>query len=279
MKNNILAVVIVVVVILLGVFLWVNRQVPPDIQKQTSREVALGCTTDMATAFHIHPELHIYVDGKEVMVPDDTGIKNGCMNAIHTHKDRPVLHVEAPVQKDFTLGDFFAVWGKDFSRSKLLDTVVSDGGSITVTVNGEKVDTYENTILRDHDQIVISLQGFEGEADPSRMKLGMKTWIWVSALYNDGKEIKPKQEGVFTIAFDDAGGFSATTDCNRMNGHYEVLGDRLSFSKVISTKMYCQGSQEGDFAKLLSGTSGYHFTSRGQMILDLKFDSGSAVFR
>jgi heat shock protein HslJ len=123
-------------------------------------------------------------------------------------------------------------------------------------------------------------QNFEGEADPSRMKLGMKTWIWVSAVYNDGREIKPKKEGVFTIIFDEAAGrFSATTDCNQMNGSYATFDGSLSFSQITSTKMYCAGSQEAAFAKLLETTGEYLFTSRGQMILNLKFDSGSVIFQ
>ncbi|MBS3903092.1 MAG: META domain-containing protein [Anaplasmataceae bacterium] len=120
---------------------------------------------------------------------------------------------------------------------------------------------------------------FEGEADPSRMNLEMKTWKWISALYNDGREIKPKNTGVFTIAFDNDGRFSATTDCNSMSGSYSANDDELSFSQIAMTKKFCEGSQEGDFAKLLENTSHYHFTSRGELILDLKFDSGSVVLR
>lgn len=129
-----------------------------DIKDMTSREVTLTCTTDMATEFHIHPELVIMMNGQEVLVPQDLGVTPECMTAIHTHKEKNVLHVEAPVQKDFTLGDFFAVWQKDFSKSKLLEYTADDTSLIIVTVNGQKVDTYENTILRDKDKIVISYQ-------------------------------------------------------------------------------------------------------------------------
>jgi len=43
--------------------------------------------------------------------------------------------------------------------------------------------------------------------------------------------------------------------------------------------MYCEGSQESDFASLLGNTVEYHFTSRGELILDLKSNSGSVTFR
>jgi hypothetical protein len=128
---------------------------PRNYETMTSREVALICTTDMATEFHIHPMLRIIIDGKDQVIPADIGIVNGCMNAIHTHDATGKLHVESPVQKDFTLGDFFAVWKQPFDRAHVLDKVAEGGASIRMTVNGALVDTYENTILRDEDQIVI----------------------------------------------------------------------------------------------------------------------------
>ena len=121
-------------------------------------------------------------------------------------------------------------------------------------------------------------QNFEGEADPSRMTLGMKKWEWISVLYNDGKIVKPARP-VFTMTFASDGTFSATTDCNSMSGRYKTENDKITFSDVASTMMYCEGSEEAVFAKLLGESQGYHFTSKGELILDLKFDSGSAVFR
>lgn len=120
---------------------------------------------------------------------------------------------------------------------------------------------------------------FEGEADPSRMTLGMKSWTWVSALYSDGREIKPTQSLAFTIDFNDDGSFSATTDCNRVAGSYTAKNSQITFSDMISTLMYCEGSQESVFTKLLEDAAGFHFTSAGKFILDLKFDSGTATFR
>ncbi len=123
------------------------------------------------------------------------------------------------------------------------------------------------------------VQNFEGEADPSKMSLGMKTWVWESALYNDGREVRPTKERAFTLTFGTNRKFSATTDCNSVGGIYIANASTLSFSEMYMTEMYCTDSQERDFALLLQNTQGYHFTSRGELILDLKFDSGSAVFR
>ncbi len=119
----------------------------------------------------------------------------------------------------------------------------------------------------------------EGEADPSKMSLQMKKWEWQHATLNNGETTKPKTPRVFTIEFSKDGTFVATTDCNSMNGSYIVDNSKISFNKIASTKMYCENSQETIFGEYLRDTTGYHFTSRGELIFDLKFDSGSVVFR
>lgn len=122
-------------------------------------------------------------------------------------------------------------------------------------------------------------QNFEGEADPSKMTLGMKPWTWLRALYNDGRTVTPKKAGAFTLTFSPDGKFSAKTDCNSVGGKYAVNKNNIAMSDMISTKMYCEGSQEGEFTKLLSDAQSFHFTSKGELIFDLKFDSGSVVLR
>ena len=123
------------------------------------------------------------------------------------------------------------------------------------------------------------VQDFEGEADPKRMSLTMKPWIWFKTLYNDGKEVKPKKEGVFAVTFKSDGTFSLKTDCNSMGGNYSVEDNKIIFEDMFSTLMYCEGSQEVDFSRMISDSDTFHFTSRGELVLGIKFDSGSVVFR
>lgn len=122
-------------------------------------------------------------------------------------------------------------------------------------------------------------QDFEGEVDPSRMSLTMKDWTWISALYNDGRSVEPRESGRFTLSFTDNGRFSATTDCNGVSGSYSADESSISFGGIAMTKMFCEDSQETDFLQLLEGAQLYHFTSRGELVFDLKFDSGTAMFR
>lgn len=122
-------------------------------------------------------------------------------------------------------------------------------------------------------------QNFEGEADPARMKLDMKTWNWVSTTYSDGKKIIPRDSKRFALTFKDSKTFSASTDCNGVGGEYTTTGNKISFTRMMSTLMYCEGSQESDFSKSLSEVFSYHFTTKGELIFDLKYNSGVMVFR
>lgn len=123
------------------------------------------------------------------------------------------------------------------------------------------------------------VQNFEGEADPSRMKLTMHTWNWVNTKYNDGKVVTPKKADKFSLTFKADGTFSGTTDCNGVGGEYGVKNDSITFDKMMSTLMYCDGSQEGEFNKMLQDSTSYLFTSKGELILNLKYDSGTVTLR
>lgn len=127
-------------------------------------------------------------------------------------------------------------------------------------------------------QIGELVQNFEGEADPSTMSLVMKKWNWVSTNNFDGTIVLPKKANVFTITFSNNGTFSGTTDCNGVGGEYVGKGDALAFNKMMSTLMFCEGSQEQEFTSMLGSVEAYHFTNKGELIFELP-NKGTAVFR
>ncbi|MCA9365884.1 META domain-containing protein, partial [Candidatus Kaiserbacteria bacterium] len=122
-------------------------------------------------------------------------------------------------------------------------------------------------------------KNFSGEANPDIMTLDMQTWTWINTRYNNDTELVPKQEKAFTLTFDGDGSVSATTDCNKMNGSYELDGNQISFGPMAMTRMFCADSQEQEFAAMLNEVQSFFFNGRGELILELKFDSGSAMFR
>ena len=71
------------------------------------------------------------------------------------HDATGVIHIESPVERNFTLGEFFDIWGRAFSDSRLFDYQVSPGSSLQVYVNGEPTGDVRNIVLHQHDEIAI----------------------------------------------------------------------------------------------------------------------------
>jgi hypothetical protein len=143
-----------IVIVVAGLIALSRIKVPAETGR-TTREVALTCTTEMATKFHIHPNLELRINDSPVEVPANIGIKAGCMNAIHTHDASGQIHVESPEKRDFTLADLFAIWNKPFSKEQILDSKIDEKNHIRMTVNGADSQAYENLVLKDGDKIVI----------------------------------------------------------------------------------------------------------------------------
>lgn len=106
-------------------------------------------------AMHIHPELEIDIDGQKQAIPANIGIDPVCMKAIHTHDESGTLHIEHPQRMDFILANFFDNWGKTFTKDQILDKKVDATHVITMTVDGQPSEEYENLTLRDGQKIVI----------------------------------------------------------------------------------------------------------------------------
>lgn len=134
-------------------------------------------------------------------------------------------------------------------------------------------------------QLVEVARGFEhedqteAEADPNRMSLGMQPWTWIETAYNNDTIVHPAQKDAFTLTFAD-GRVQGTTDCNGFSGAYTADDRKIQFDdKMLMTRMFCEGSQETEFVKMLLEVRSYFFSSKGQLIFEIKFDSGSMKFR
>jgi heat shock protein HslJ len=160
-------------------------------------------------------------------------------------------------------------------------TYISNTPESIAPVYQDKI-TAENSTTTETIKKPIVAENPEGEANPDIMKLDMKTWNWISTTYNDGKIIKPKNTDKFKLTFknyESGKTFSASTDCNGVGGEYVLNGNKITFDKMMSTLMYCEGSQEAEFSKSLSEVVSYFFTNKGELVLELKYDSGSMIFR
>ncbi|MBI2045773.1 hypothetical protein HYT23_06955 [Candidatus Pacearchaeota archaeon] len=119
---------------------------------QSAAEMNIGSHTNLKN--HIHQELEILIDGERQLIPSEIGISPGIMRPIHTHDSSGEVHVEGPCKRDFTLGDFFDVWVKEFDSTKIFDKTTQNG-SLKMSVNGQESTEFRNLILKDHDRIKI----------------------------------------------------------------------------------------------------------------------------
>ena len=128
-------------------------------------------------------------------------------------------------------------------------------------------------------QLIEVAHDFEGEANPDSMTLGMHRWTWIETAYNNDTVVQPNEKEAFTLTFVD-GRVQGTTDCNGFSGAYTADDHRIRFDdKMAMTRMYCENSQETEFVKMLLEVRSYFFTSKGQVIFEIKFDSGIMRFR
>jgi hypothetical protein len=111
---------------------------------------------------HIHPSLTIEINGTVVVIPTSVGVDtaactaNENMHVTHTHDSTGKIHVELNEQADVPLAVFFDVWGQHFDSTGILDERIADGYELTMTVDGMDSDDFENHILADEQNIVIS---------------------------------------------------------------------------------------------------------------------------
>jgi hypothetical protein len=125
--------------------------------------IGLPALSQEALAFHIHMLLQVYVNGETTPVPQGVGINNvgppsdQFITVLHTHDATGVIHVESPTQTNYTLGEFFNVWGVPFSASQLGAYSNSGDNQIRVFLNGRPyAGDPTGLVLKQHEDIVVT---------------------------------------------------------------------------------------------------------------------------
>ncbi len=126
----------------------------------------IPCDRMESVLFHHHAHLAIYVYGSAQEVPRGIGIGQpwetvpgsdgpvitggSCFSWLHTHSTNGILHVEAPIPRTFTLGDFFAVWGQPLGTSQ----AAWAAGPVVAYVDGIRVDGDPSAIVLANLQVI-----------------------------------------------------------------------------------------------------------------------------
>lgn len=122
-------------------------------------QLGLPMLPEEALTYHIHQHLDIYIDGRNVIVPQGIGIdqERGFITVLHTHRYDGVIHVESPAETPYTLGEFFRVWGVRLDRRCVGDYCNHGASLVRVFVNGQPASSDPASIpLRAHDEIVVT---------------------------------------------------------------------------------------------------------------------------
>jgi len=107
----------------------------------------IECQVAEQVLFHIHAHLTVFVGGAARRIPDGIGIPaaqvsptpagpfvsaGACFYWLHTHAADGIIHIESPIERTYTLGDFFDVWGQRLGRTE----VGRVGGRVTAFDDG-----------------------------------------------------------------------------------------------------------------------------------------------
>jgi hypothetical protein len=121
---------------------------PPAAPAPGTSVDGIECGRTEQLVFHIHARLTIYVGGRSVRVPAGIGIADpqsqgtprgafvvagACFAWLHTHAADGIIHMESPVKRTFTLGNFFDVWKQPLTSTR----VGPAKGKVTAFVNGK----------------------------------------------------------------------------------------------------------------------------------------------
>ena len=155
MKSNAKwTIIVLVLAMIVGVrFYWGRANGPAVVSPWPETGVACLTSTSIgpSLAFHDHPNLEIYIDGEQEIIPVNIGVVGSCTGELHTHDSTGQLHSESfQSGKELTLGQFFGVWGEDFDK---------EGYELEMTVTGQPSREFANLVLRDGDRIVLRYKG------------------------------------------------------------------------------------------------------------------------
>jgi hypothetical protein len=107
--------------------------------------------------FHIHAMLHIYVDGLLRPLAANIGLDSakGLESSMHTHDATGIIHMEAPHPFNYTLGDFFSVWGVKLGPAQVGGLKGAGGDRLHFYLNGKPLRNPAALVLHKDDSIVI----------------------------------------------------------------------------------------------------------------------------
>lgn len=98
----------------------------------------IRCEQSEGAVEHIHALLQLFDRGHALPIPAQIGIPAGagCLYWVHTHSADGYIHIESPVTRAFTLGQFFDIWEAELSSTRAASLRATHGARLAIWVNG-----------------------------------------------------------------------------------------------------------------------------------------------
>jgi thiol-disulfide isomerase/thioredoxin len=128
------------------------------------------CLSSEGTSIHVHPWLRIVINGQNITVPADVGIRTSgsgsCFEPMHAHDSSGIIHIESPnANTPYALDDFFNIWRASygsvtingnphpiiFTSTNILGFRADSIHKIVVLVDGQPSSEYGSLILNQLD--------------------------------------------------------------------------------------------------------------------------------
>jgi hypothetical protein len=126
--------------------------------RRTAASVPTMAEAQTVGAAHFHPEIKVYVNGKQVTVPVNIGIDPANppseMAGLHTHDESGTIHNEAGTSAK--LGQFFSVWGVPLSNTQLGPYRATRSKQVRMWVDGKPSREFSELQLADGQQVVVA---------------------------------------------------------------------------------------------------------------------------
>jgi hypothetical protein len=147
--NRLLLVGLLIVVIVVTAYAF-SRPTTVTLPAYLDRCIPGGATL----AYKSTPELLLNISGVDYPIPAGIGIVGTCLRPLSTVDTAGLIHIATDVDRDYTLGDFFLVWGNTygpsfatFNSNQVLSYKAGGSHTLSMIVDGRADNSFENYVF------------------------------------------------------------------------------------------------------------------------------------
>lgn len=121
--------------------------------------IGLPALSEEGSIMHIHQHLDVYINKEHLGIPADIGVNELAryIAPLHTHDATGIIHIESPTAQDFTLGQFFDIWGVRLNKDCVGGYCTDKTHALSVFVNGTiTAGNPREVVLKEHQEIVVT---------------------------------------------------------------------------------------------------------------------------